>query len=49
MGKGDFRKKEVKKQKKDGKKLIATSVLQANPQVEVIKSKGKKEKPTEEE
>lgn len=49
MGNSDFRKKEAKKQKKDQKKVITPSVMQVNPEVEVIKTKGKKEKPAEEE
>ncbi len=50
MGKGDYRWKEAKKPKKDAKKIVtAASVLQPTPEVEVIKVKGKKEKPPEEE
>lgn len=49
MGKGDFRWRETKKQKKEAKKVITPTVLQTVPEVEVIKTKGKKEKPSEEE
>ncbi len=49
MGKGDYRWREAKKQKKDGKKPATPSILPALPEVAVIKTKGKKEKPFEEE
>ncbi|MBI4330388.1 MAG: hypothetical protein HY673_03800 [Chloroflexi bacterium] len=49
MGKGDYRWRETKKQKKDSKKIITPAVLLTVPEVEVIKTKGKKEKPPEEE
>ncbi len=49
MGKGDFRKRETRKQKKDGKKAVTPTILLPTPEVEVIKTKGKKEKPFEEE
>ena len=49
MGKGDYRWREQKKTKKDTKKVLTTAILQPPPAVEVIKVKGKKEKPLEEE
>ena len=50
MPRGDYRKRETKKLKKDVKKAVAVSTVlspTATPTVEVIKTKGKKE--TEEE
>jgi len=43
MGSKDKGKKEIKKQKKDGKKTIATSIFEPTIEVEVVKKKGKKE------
>jgi hypothetical protein len=49
MGKRDIRWRERKKPKKDGKKSSAVEVLPTSVAVEVIKTKGKKEQPPEEE
>ncbi len=51
MGSKDFRKREAKKQKKDNKKIapVSTTILTPPPEVEVIKTKGKKFKEGEEE
>jgi hypothetical protein len=43
MGSKDKGKKEVKKQKKDGKKTIAPSIFEPIAEVEVVRKKGKKE------
>ena len=48
MGKRDYRWKEVKKTKKDAKKVSSAEILPSPVTVEVIK-KGKKEHPAEEE
>jgi hypothetical protein len=45
MGSKDKGKKEVKKQKKDGKKIIAPSMFEPVPEVEVIRKKKKEEFP----
>ena len=44
MGTRDFRHHEPKKTKKGAKKPLVSEVLSAPPAVEVIKSKGKKDK-----
>ena len=44
MGTRDFRHHEHKKAKKGAKKPLVSEVLTAPPTVEVIKSKGKKDK-----
>ena len=49
MGKGDYRWREQKKQKKEAKKVLTTAIVQPPLVVEVVKAKGKKEKPLEEE
>ena len=49
MGKRDIRWREPKKAKKDGKKSSVAEVLPTSVTVEVIKTKGKKERPPEEE
>ncbi len=50
MGKGDYRWRETKKQKKSAKKgLGIITVSQPEPVVEIIKKKGKKETLEEEE
>jgi len=43
MGSKDKGKKEVKKPKKDGKKIIAPTFFEPTPEVEVVKKKGRKE------
>jgi hypothetical protein len=43
MGSKDKGKKEVKKQKKDGKKTIVPSIFEPTAEVEVVRKKGKKE------
>ncbi|MFC1930469.1 hypothetical protein ACFLWE_01065 [Chloroflexota bacterium] len=49
MGKGDYRWREQKKQKKSTKKgLGEISVTESQTVVEVIRTKGKKEQPPEE-
>ncbi len=48
MGGRDYRHKEAKKPKKDSKKTSSiTSILPTEQPVEVVKTKGKKEPPTE--
>ena len=49
MGRKDFGRKEHKKAKKDAKKLAVAEILPTPVTVEVIKTKGKKESPPEEE
>jgi len=49
MGRKDFGRKEHKKAKKDVKKLAVAEILPTPVKVEVIKTKGKKESPPEEE
>jgi len=49
MGKRDIRGREPKKAKKGGKKPSAVEVVPTSVTVEVIKAKGKKERPPEEE
>ena len=44
MGSKDFRHRGKKKPKKDAKKPAITEALPAAPPVEIIKTKGKKEK-----
>ena len=46
MGGRDYRKRETKKSKKDGKKITAATILPSPMTVEVVK-KGKKEKTEE--
>ncbi len=49
MGTRDFRHHETKKPKKGAKKPLASEVLSAPVNVEVIKAKGKRDKGAEEE
>lgn len=49
MGKRDIRWREPKKAKKESKKTSVTEVLPTSVTVEVIKTKGKKERPPGEE
>jgi hypothetical protein len=49
MGKRDIRGREPKKVKKDPKKSILTEIIPETASVEVIKTKGKKERPPDEE
>jgi len=48
MGKRDFRWREPRKSKKGAKKITSADILPLPMSVEVIKTKGKKEKPEEE-
>ena len=48
MGKRDFRHRESKKQKKDTKKIVGTTIIQPSATVEVVK-KGKRKREGEEE
>ena len=43
MGSKDFRKREVKKHKKDAKKTTTASLFEPAVEVEIVKKKGKKE------
>lgn len=49
MGRRDYRTREPKKQKKDAKKPNVSGIISQPATVEVIKTKGKKELPAEEE
>jgi hypothetical protein len=49
MGRKDYGSKESKKPKKDAKKPVVSEILSQPVTVQVIKTKGKKEQPLEEE
>ncbi len=49
MGKRDYRGREAKKPKKDAKKPNVSEIISQPVTVEVIKKKGKKEQPPQEE
>lgn len=49
MGRKDYGSKESKKPKKDAKKPVISEILSQPVTVQVIKTKGKKEQPLEEE
>lgn len=49
MGTRDYRWRERKKSKKDAKKISPITIVPPEATVEVIKPKGKKERPPEEE
>ncbi|HEY78660.1 MAG TPA: hypothetical protein G4O09_06065 [Dehalococcoidia bacterium] len=48
MGSRDYRRREPKKSRKDAKKIAPASIVPSPATVEVIKSKGKKERKEEE-
>ena len=49
MGRKDYGGREAKKPKKDAKKRVVSEVISQPVTVQVIKTKGKKEQPPEEE
>ena len=49
MGKRDYRHRETKKAKKEGKKITPISIMTTTPPVEVIKKEKKRERGEEEE